>query len=275
MSPSTARLAAGSMGSGTTREVGQAGAHSVVATANTHGPGLYEVYNDASASSSRTWGTLGPADGMVMVDPGSDTNFHPKRLRHAAGIVWGRVPVQAQGGGLGGEADNDDPIHHGARGQGWWEAHRHSHGPGHYHGLAPRPRSLGAPGPRRKISPRRASAATRRGRCTAGAAQLGAPWEDSGAVGQLKNPGIATGVRVVAEGNTPQPPISHQLVSPPLSQQQRTCSSKPRPTPAPRCECTTFRAAKNFTSWTSWGLHPRPCARSARAAETARSEGGG
>ena len=54
--------------------VGSGAAHSVIATASSHGPGLYEVYKvpvhpPEGSPSSRS------ADGMVMIDPGADTNF--------------------------------------------------------------------------------------------------------------------------------------------------------------------------------------------------------
>ena len=64
------------------------GAHSVVASVSSQGPGLYEVYLAPvhPPSSQKT------ASGMVMVDPGSDTNF----VRHDFATSIGLVGEECQ-----------------------------------------------------------------------------------------------------------------------------------------------------------------------------------
>ena len=60
--------------SGTTRGGTAGGAHSVVAAAAQQGPGLYEVYL-APIHSPEGLPDPRVASGMIMIDPGSDTNF--------------------------------------------------------------------------------------------------------------------------------------------------------------------------------------------------------
>ena len=64
---------------------GSGSAHSVVAAAPSQGPGLYEVYlapvhpsGDSTAKSS--------ASGMIMIDPGSDTNFVTHEFARSLGL---------------------------------------------------------------------------------------------------------------------------------------------------------------------------------------------
>ena len=59
------------------------GSHSVVATGSSQGPGLYEVYLAPIHPPSRQE----TASGMVMVDPGSDTNFVRHDFAKSIGLV--------------------------------------------------------------------------------------------------------------------------------------------------------------------------------------------
>ena len=61
-------------------------AHSVVATVSSQGPGLYKVYL-APIHPSSDQACQETASGMIMVDPGSDTNFVRHNFAQAIGLL--------------------------------------------------------------------------------------------------------------------------------------------------------------------------------------------
>ena len=65
---------------------GSGGAHSVVATASTSGPGLYEVYLAPVHPPSDMAGGEATS-GMIMIDPGSDTNFIRNEFAQQLGLA--------------------------------------------------------------------------------------------------------------------------------------------------------------------------------------------
>ena len=74
------------MGNGTTKRVQTGASHSVVVTAEQQGPGLYEVYLAPVHPAGGETGSTSKA-GMVMVDPGSDTNFVRHDFAAALGLL--------------------------------------------------------------------------------------------------------------------------------------------------------------------------------------------
>ena len=65
---------------------GDGGSHSVVAATSVQGPGLYEVYLVTVHAAQSDQGQDG-RQGMVMVDPGSDTTFIRHEFAHQLGLV--------------------------------------------------------------------------------------------------------------------------------------------------------------------------------------------
>ena len=63
------------------------GSHSVVAAAPSYGPGLYEVYSVPFISSSSQEADGSSRKGMVLVDPGSDTNFVRNDFAKSLGLT--------------------------------------------------------------------------------------------------------------------------------------------------------------------------------------------
>ena len=60
--------------------------HSVVAATPSHGPGLYEVYSVPFVSSPGQGDDVSSKKGMIMVDPGSDTNFVRDEFARSLGV---------------------------------------------------------------------------------------------------------------------------------------------------------------------------------------------
>ena len=65
---------------------GEGGSHSVITAATKQGPGLYEVYT-VPVQAAQEEGTSGICPGMVMVDPGSDTNFIKHDFARRLGLI--------------------------------------------------------------------------------------------------------------------------------------------------------------------------------------------
>ena len=66
--------------------------HSVVASVSSQGPGLYEVYL-APIHPPSNQANQGTASGMIMIDPGSDTNFVRHDFAEAIGLTGRGVPI--------------------------------------------------------------------------------------------------------------------------------------------------------------------------------------
>ena len=64
---------------------GSGGSHSVIASTSSQGPGLYEVYS-APVHPADGSDSDGPLPGMIMVDPGSDTNFIRQEFARSLGL---------------------------------------------------------------------------------------------------------------------------------------------------------------------------------------------
>ena len=173
--------------------------HSVVASASSQGPGLYEVYL-APIHPPSSQSVQETASGMIMIDPGSDTNFVRNDFAQAIGLVGEECqfrlkvvdrdarPLTTRRYTL--EIEDKEGNRHSVSGL----------GVGFHHGIAPGPGLQPNRGPGQAHPPCGAGSAAGQRRHPLGPEEFRVTREDGGAMGESTTFGISPRMRVVTVG---------------------------------------------------------------------------